>query len=212
MSRRIGRHDRFIAMLDEALRTLVTAPRPRRPSPAAATDEAPLSAGDRRKSAALMRVNRAGELSAQALYSGQALVARSERTRRHLHEAADDERDHLAWCTARLAELGGRPSLLDPLWFGASLCAGAAAGLAGDRASLGFVSETERQVEAHLEDHLSRVPSSDRRSRAVLAQMAEDESRHGSMARLAGAAEIRGPVRSLMAVAGGTLRRVALVL
>lgn len=157
-----------------------------------------------------MRVNRAGEISAQALYIGQAVFARAEDTREHLLRAADEERDHLTWCTERLAELGGRSSILDPLWFTASACIGLAVGLAGDTTSLGFVAETERQVEAHLDDHLGRLPEADASSRSILTQMSKDEAHHGTMAQLAGGTRIREPVRTLMAAGGSLLRRFAL--
>ena len=159
-----------------------------------------------------MRVNRAGEIAAQALYLGQSLLARSDETRHRLLDAADEERDHLVWCTQRLAELGGSKSMLDPIWYAGAAVAGALAGAAGDRASLGFVGETERQVEAHLGDHLRRLPVRDARSRAILEQMAADEAHHGTMAKLAGGREMPAPVRRLMAVGGEVLRRGAYVL
>jgi 3-demethoxyubiquinol 3-hydroxylase len=220
MARLIGRRDRIVAVLDSALRSLGSerptgrpaAESAPRPSPASTVGDAPITPRERRLSAALMRVNRAGEISAQALYKGQAIFARDAGTRRHLLDAADEERDHLAWCTDRLAELGGRPSLLDPLWHAGSFLLGAAAGIAGDRASLGFVAETERQVEAHLEDHLARLPASDAKSRAILERMAEDESRHGHRATVAGGIEPREPVRTLMSMGGSLLRQTALLL
>jgi ubiquinone biosynthesis monooxygenase Coq7 len=212
MARRIGRTDRLIGILDEGLRTLFAPPRAVRPSPAAGVDDADLSTDDATRSIALMRVNRAGELSAQALYSGQALGARSAATLDHLDAAAADESDHLAWCSDRLRELGGRPSLLDPLWYAGSLFIGIAAGVAGDAASLGFVSETERQVEAHLDDHLGRLPAADAPSRAILEQMRMDEMRHGTDADLAGGRRPGWPIRSLMALGGGILRRSTLYL
>jgi ubiquinone biosynthesis monooxygenase Coq7 len=126
-----------------------------------------------------------------------------------LEQAAAEETDHLSWCTDRLDELGGRASLLDPFWYFGSAAIGAVAGIAGDRTSLGFIAETERQVEAHIDDHLARLPAGDSRSRAILEQMAADESRHGSEAAAAGGSPIREPVRSLMALGGGILRRIA---
>ena len=153
---------------------------------------------ERRASAALMRVNHAGEIAAQALYHGQALVARSAKTRELLLKAAREETDHLAWCEARLRELDSRPSLLNPLWYAGSFAIGAAAALLGDRASLGFVVETERQVEGHLEEHLARLPPDDDRSRAILETMRTDEIAHGLSAKAAGGAELPSPVRVLM--------------
>jgi 3-demethoxyubiquinol 3-hydroxylase len=163
------------------------------PTPSAPKDEAA-----RREAANLMRVNHAGEVAAQGLYHGQALTARSEDTRRHLLEAAEDERNHLHWCEQRLAELGDQPSRLRPLWYGASFAMGAAAGLFGDRWSLGFVAETERQVSEHLDEHLQRLPRDDHKSREVLQAMRSDEQRHGHEATQRGGAPLPEPVRGLM--------------
>jgi 3-demethoxyubiquinol 3-hydroxylase len=205
--------DRLIATVDQGLRTIAAAPLAARPSPAdAIAEQAPLDAGERRRSAALLRVNHAGELAAQALYEGQALLARSESTRRQLRAAAGEERDHLAWCAQRLRDLGGRRSILDPFWYAGSFCIGLAAAACGDRMSLGFVTETERQVEAHLRDHLDRLPAGDRKSAAVLTQMAADETHHGTMAALAGGADLPWPIRRCMAIGGGILRRAAMIL
>ena len=145
-----------------------------------------------------MRVNHAGEIAAQALYHGQALAARSEATRAWLLEAAREESDHLAWCEARLEELGSRTSRLNPLWYAGSFAIGALAAAFGDRTSLGFVAETERQVEGHLDEHLARLPAGDERSRLILRKMRADESRHGSNARAGGAVQLPAPVRGLM--------------
>jgi ubiquinone biosynthesis monooxygenase Coq7 len=145
-----------------------------------------------------MRVNHSGELAAQALYHGQALVARSETTRTMLLEAARSESDHLAWCETRLAELKARPSLLNPLWYAGSFAIGALAALAGDRTSLGFVVETERQVEGHLDEHLGRLPVGDTRSRAILETMRAEEIQHGATAAAAGGQRLPAPVRALM--------------
>ena len=153
---------------------------------------------EKRESAALMRVNHAGEIAAQALYHGQALVARSAATRQLLLKAADEETDHLAWCETRLKELDSRPSLLNPLWYAGSFAIGAAAALLGDRTSLGFVVETERQVEGHLDEHLMRLPPDDARSRAILQTMRTDEIAHGLSAKAAGGVELPSPVRFLM--------------
>jgi len=158
----------------------------------------PLSDSDRRKSAALMRVNHSGEVAAQALYHGQSLISRSDATRDMLLRAAREEADHLAWCETRLKELDSRPSLLNPVWYCGSFAIGALAAAAGDRTSLGFVVETERQVEGHLEEHLARLPADDARSRAILNVMRTDEIGHGATAKAAGAAELPAPVRVLM--------------
>ncbi|HZF29147.1 MAG TPA: 2-polyprenyl-3-methyl-6-methoxy-1,4-benzoquinone monooxygenase [Gammaproteobacteria bacterium] len=201
--------DRLIGTIDQGLRTLAAHASPARPSPADELPESSLSDAERRLSAALLRVNHAGEISAQALYSGQALVARSESTREHLEAAANEEHDHLAWCATRLTELGGRASLLDPFWYLGSFCLGVVAGSLSDRSSLGFVAETERQVEAHLQDHLERLPKNDRKSQAILSRMAADEAHHGTMASLAGGAPLPAAIRSCMSLGGGLLRRIA---
>jgi ubiquinone biosynthesis monooxygenase Coq7 len=203
--------DRLIAALDEALRAVAATPEAARPSPAASFPDDDLSSADRRSSAALLRVNHAGEIAAQALYNGQALFARSAAVREQLRTAASEERDHLAWCAERIAELGGRTSVLDPLWYAGSFCVGMIAGASGDASSLGFVAETERQVEAHLQDHLGRLPAADRKSNAILTRMAEDEAHHGTTANLAGGAPLPPPVRRCMTIGGELLRRVALV-
>jgi len=203
--------DRLIAAAEQGLRAVAAPPVSTRPSPAAALAEPALSDDDRRASAALMRVNHAGEIAAQALYSGQALFARSPATRQVLTDAAREERDHLAWCAARIDELGGRTSLLTPLWYAGSFGIGVLAGLRADAESLGFVSETERQVEAHLRDHLQRLPSHDEKSAAILSRMAEDEVHHGTTAALAGGAELPAAIRGCMKVGGEFLRRIALI-
>lgn len=157
-----------------------------------------LSDSEKRHSAALMRVNHSGEIAAQALYHGQALIARTGATRDLLLKAAHEETDHLAWCEARLKELDSRPSLLNPLWYAGSFAIGAMAALLGDRTSLGFVVETERQVEGHLNEHLARLSPDDARSRAILQTMRTDEIAHGMSAKAAGGAELPSPIRSLM--------------
>jgi ubiquinone biosynthesis monooxygenase Coq7 len=156
-----------------------------------------------------MRVNHAGEIAAQALYVGQAIGARRPETRAHLLDAAREERDHLDWCRKRLDELGHRPSVLGPFWYAGSFCIGLAAGSFGDAVSLGFVSETERQVEAHIQDHLGRLPADDTKSRAILETMAADETHHGTTARLAGGVPLPFAIRRLMSVGGEILRRTA---
>jgi len=197
--------DRLLIEVDRALRTLAGTVPASRPTPlpveagedAAEPPEA-LTAPERAHAGALMRVNHAGEVCAQALYSGQALTAREAAKRDWLLEAAREEGDHLAWTRDRLQDLGARPSLLNPLWYAGSFALGALAGLAGDRWSLGFVVETERQVEAHLDRHLEALPARDLRSRAVVEQMREDEIRHARSAHARGAAPLPRPVRSAM--------------
>jgi ubiquinone biosynthesis monooxygenase Coq7 len=157
-----------------------------------------LSDADRRKSASLMRVNHSGEVAAQALYHGQALVSRSTATQQLLLKAAHEEADHLAWCETRLKELDSRTSLLNPLWYCGSFAIGALAAAAGDRTSLGFVVETERQVEGHINEHLARLPADDARSRAILNVMRTDEIGHGATAKSAGASELPAPIRMVM--------------
>jgi len=156
-----------------------------------------------------MRINHAGEVCAQALYSGQAAVARDAAVRTRLLEAAAEETDHLAWCGERLDALHSRPSLLNPLWYAGSFAIGAAAALASDAVSLGFVVETERQVEAHLGEHLQKLPEDDARSRAVVAQMQADEARHGTLARQAGGIDLPAPVPALMRAASAVMKAVA---
>lgn len=200
--------DPFLIAADEALKTLSGVRAAARPSPAR-DGAGPESNADRCKSAALMRVNHTGEISAQALYSGQALVARNAEVREVLQVAGNEERDHLAWCRTRLDELDSRSSLLDPLWYAGSFAMGVASGLAGDQWSLGFLAETETQVEKHLEGHLARLPADDLRSRAVLEQMRQDENRHGAAGRAMGAAELPLPVRLAMKAASRVMTRTA---
>jgi 3-demethoxyubiquinol 3-hydroxylase len=198
--------DSMISAADRALRALFAPPASGRPvppsTPGAAREaqkaDAALSADDRRESAALMRVNHAGEVAAQALYHAQAMFARDPEVREFMLTAAREETDHLAWCETRLAELGGRPSLLKPLWYAGSFGVGALAALMGDRASLGFVAETERQVEGHLKSHLDRLPGADLRSRAIVETMRHDEAGHGQQALGAGGVRLPTPVRELM--------------
>lgn len=197
--------DTFISAADRALRSLFAPPTAARPVPApAAVREAPkagdatLTPDEKRESAALMRVNHAGEVAAQALYHAQAMFARDAEVREFMLQAARDETDHLAWCETRLKELGSRPSVLNPLWYAGSFGIGTLAALLGDRASLGFVAETERQVEGHLKSHLDRLPDADLRSRAIVEAMRHDEVGHGQQARSAGGAHLPGPVRELM--------------
>jgi ubiquinone biosynthesis monooxygenase Coq7 len=191
--------DSFVIAVDRALRSMFAPAQASRPAPVAPGDAAvSLSDSERRDSAALMRVNHSGELAAQALYHGQALVARSAATRELLIAAARSESDHLAWCETRLKELGARPSLLNPLWYLGSFAIGAATALMGDRTSLGFVAETERQVEGHLDQHLGRLPAADTRSRAILEVMRAEEISHGATASAAGGTPLPAPVPALM--------------
>jgi len=192
--------DLAIREIDRALRTVAAANVPNRPYPAERVQEpeAELDETERREAAALMRVNHAGEIAAQALYHGQALTARNEAVRAQFMAAAREETDHLAWCERRVRELGSRTSLLAPLWYAGSFAIGAFAGLAGDRRSLGFVEETEAQVVEHLDSHLRRLPERDERSRTILAQMQADEARHGAEARDAGATLPPSAIRVLM--------------
>jgi ubiquinone biosynthesis monooxygenase Coq7 len=201
--------DRLLAGIERALETVAGAPEAARPSPAAALKDTELDETERRHAAGLMRINHTGEVCAQALYDGQAALARDEATRAHLQHAADEETDHLAWCAQRLRELDSRPSLFNPLWYAGSYAIGAAAALAGDKVSLGFVVETERQVEAHLADHLQRLPPQDERSRAVLAQMQVDEIRHADNARTRGGIDLPFPIPGLMHLSSLVMKGVA---
>lgn len=210
MNRNYSRIDRVIASLDEALRISTgAAPAAERENPAGDLPPASLDRGERRHVAGLMRINHTGEVCAQALYAGQAATARHDETREAMQQAADEEIDHLAWCEERLKELDSRTSILNPLWYAGSFAIGAIAGIAGDQWSLGFVKETENQVEAHLEDHLERLPESDRRSQAILDQMKEDEAKHAEMAEEAGARDLPRPIQSAMAFTAGIMKTLA---
>ena len=189
--------DRLLELADSGLSASFGRPSGSRPTPGKPT-AGPADPARRRHAAGLMRVNHAGEIAAQGLYHGQALTARAAETRDALRRAAAEEGDHLAWCRERLDELGSRPSLLNPLWYAGSVAIGALAGLAGDRASLGFMAETERQVEGHLADHLERLPAEDARSRTIVQQMPADEIGHGRAAVAAGASALPEPVPRLM--------------
>jgi ubiquinone biosynthesis monooxygenase Coq7 len=202
--------DRILIGLDQALRLSAgQSPSPIRPNPASDLPDLQLQEGSRFHVAGLMRVNHAGEICAQALYAGQAATAREPQVREAMQQAADEEIDHLAWCESRLEELGSKPSLLNPLWYAGSFAIGAVAGLAGDRWSLGFVRETEIQVEAHLQEHLERLPPEDARSQAILDQMKTDEAQHARMAENAGAAELPAPIRAAMAFTAGIMKTLA---
>ena len=206
--------DDLIASADLALRTLHRGARAGRPMPraAGAADETAMSPEQRRLSGALMRVNHVGEVCAQALYAAQALTARTPELRAQMVAAGREETDHLAWLERRLDELGDRTSLLNPLWYAGAFAIGLAAGRAGDRISLGFVVETERQVEAHLAGHLDRLPADDADSRAVVAQMQADEARHADDALAAGGAPMPAAVRWLMRAAARVMTRTAHVI
>ena len=187
--------DTLILHFDRALRTVAGVHRAGRASPAAGLPEAALDGGARAEAAALMRVNHVGEVCAQALYQGQALTARDPGNRSALEHAALEEQDHLVWSAERIEELGGRASLLNPLWYGGALALGTAAGMCGDRWSLAFLAQTEHQVEEHLSGHLQRLRADDRRTRAVIRAMRDDEPRHRDSALALGAAELPEPVK-----------------
>ncbi|WP_151709115.1 2-polyprenyl-3-methyl-6-methoxy-1,4-benzoquinone monooxygenase [Acinetobacter brisouii] len=190
--------DRLIQSFDQGLRSLVPGATSAHRENPAQTTSAPLSVSEARHVAGLMRVNHSGEVCAQALYHGQALTAKLPNVRREMEQAAIEEQDHLAWCEDRLKELDSVPSILNPVWYGLSFAMGAAAGIAGDQYSLGFVAETERQVSLHLNDHLSQLPQQDDRSRKILEQMNEDELHHRDTALQAGGVDLPFPVRITM--------------
>ena len=201
--------DRLLIGFDEALRTCMPgASHAERESPGQARTEGELSDAEARHVAGLMRINHTGEVCAQALYRGQAATARLGEVREAMEEAAAEEIDHLVWCEQRLDALGSRASLLNPLWYGMSFGLGAVAGLTGDRWSLGFVAETEKQVCEHLEDHLRKLPEDDGKSRAILEQMLIDEEKHGTTAKQAGGADLPAPVRSAMTAIAGVMKKV----
>jgi ubiquinone biosynthesis monooxygenase Coq7 len=199
--------DRVLEPLDRALRCLGGGMHAARPMPSSA--EQPLTPEERRHAGALMRVDHVGEVCAQALYLAQSLSAGSDAAREQMRQAAQDEEDHLAWTEQRLQELGARRSLLNPLWYAGAFAIGLLAGRAGDRVSLGFIVETERQVEAHLAGHLDALPARDARSRALIDAMKHDESRHGADAQSAGGVELPAPVRAAMRLAARVMTRTA---
>ncbi len=191
--------DHLVMNFDQALRTLAGRPLvTERPDPAEGVEEGELGEAEKTQSMRLMRVNHSGEVAAQALYQGQALTAKLPEVRERMERAAAEENDHLDWCEKRVKALDGHLSYFNPLWYTGSFAIGAAAGLAGDKWSLGFVAETERQVVRHLDDHLEKLSPDDHKSRAVLEQMKVDETRHGELAKRAGGAELPGPVKTLM--------------
>ena len=208
-SRILSPLDRLLDSAQNALSTVAGSPRAERANPGESTPDVVLDDAERRHAAGLMRINHVGEVCAQALYIGQAAVARDPATRAHLLEAAQEETDHLAWCADRLRELDSRPSLLNPLWYAGSYTIGALAGLRGDGWNLGFVVETEHQVEAHLEEHLRTLPEADLRSRAILRVMKDDEARHADHAEQAGAKLLPQPVPTLMKAASTLMKAVA---
>ena len=201
--------DRLLDSAQNALSTVAGSPRAERANPGESTPDVVLDDAERRHAAGLMRINHVGEVCAQALYIGQAAVARDPATRAHLLEAAQEETDHLAWCADRLRELDSRPSLLNPVWYAGSYAIGVLAGLRGDGWNLGFVVETEHQVEAHLEEHLQTLPEADLRSRAILQVMKDDEARHADQAEAAGAKVLPQPIPRLMATASTLMKAVA---
>ena len=201
--------DTLIKTADRALRTVFNH-HASRTNPASGIADASLSNAEKREASALMRVNHVGEVCAQALYTAQALATKNEALRRHLQTACEEETDHLAWTEERLKQLGGRTSLLNPLWYAGAFSIGfVAAKLGGDAMSLGFVVETEKQVEAHLQSHMQRLPENDQASRAIVAQMKADEMRHAQEAQAAGAVELPAPIKGLMRAAARVMTAVA---
>ena len=201
--------DRFIIGFDNALRTLLTPAQTLRPVPGTGLPEVELTDAEKNETTALMRVNHVGEICAQALYQGQALTARDTEVQQALTQAAREETEHLAWTERRIAELGGRKSLLNPLWYGGSFAIGAFAGMLGDKWNLGFLAETERQVETHLAGHLQRLPQHDEKSRAIVAQMQVDEAGHATTAMSYGGAELPTPVKLAMQLGSKVMTRTA---
>ena len=202
--------DQLIVQFDQALRTLIPgSSTAKRASPATPLAEPELDASERKNAAGLMRINHTGEVCAQALYQGQALTAKLPDIRQTMEEAAQEEVDHLAWCEQRLQDLDSRASLLNPVWYAMSFGLGAAAGLAGDKWSLGFVAETEEQVCEHLKEHLERLPANDAKSKAVLQQMLLDEKIHGDNARQAGGASLPLPVKLGMQMLSVVMKKTA---
>jgi ubiquinone biosynthesis monooxygenase Coq7 len=208
-TRSLSLFDRLIGEFDRALRAVAGVHQAARPSPAEGHADADLTDDERRRAAALMRVNHVGEVCAQALYQGQALATKDPAVRQALEQAAHEEEDHLAWSQARIAELGGRMSLLNPLWYAGSFAIGYAAGRCGDAVNLGFLAETEAQVERHLEGHLARLSPADARTRAVVDAMRRDEQGHAASARQLGAVELPQPARCGMRAAARVMTETA---
>ncbi len=191
--------DHVLASVNNAMTTILRpGHRQSRRNPATDIDESQLSRAEKRRSAGLMRVNHAGEVAAQGLYQGHAVTSRNPNTAAQMRAAAQEELDHLGWCEERLVELGSRPSVLSPIWYGGALLIGAVSGTFGDRWSLGFVEETERQVSEHLTGHLNKLPNDDMRSRAIVSKMRDEEEQHGANAKAAGAATLPKPIRAAM--------------
>lgn len=201
--------DAFILQFDKALRTVFAKAPTRRPYPDTGIAEVEMSEAEKKHAAGLMRINHSGEVCAQALYAGQALTARNPEAQRALLEAADEETEHLAWCEKRLDELGSHKSLLNPLWYAGSFALGAFAGALGDKWNLGFLAETERQVEGHLDSHLGLLPEADAKSRAIVEQMKIDEIKHADTALAHGGAPLPAPVRGAMQVTSKILTQAA---
>lgn len=193
-----NRFDQLIVEFDKGLRTLFAQPYSTRPHPDTGVEETPLAEAEKKQAAALMRVNHTGEVCAQALYSGQALTARNPATTAALQQAALEETEHLAWCERRISQLGGRTSLLNPLFYAGSFTLGSVAGALGDKWNLGFLAETEKQVEAHLASHLDKLPPSDQKTRKIIEQMQQDEAKHAQDAKQQGAMELPLPAKFLM--------------
>jgi len=202
--------DRLLASANNALRTIAApAGRPARKNPAGDIEETDLSDQQKTHAAGLMRVNHAGEVAAQALYQGHAMVARDPNIEQQMQRAANEEFDHLAWCEQRLSELGSRPSVLSPIWYSGAFAIGAASGILGDKWSLGFIAETEKQVCAHLDSHLEELPDNDDKSRAIVQQMRDEEEEHGENATEAGAAELPAPLQRLMQLTAKVMTNTA---
>ena len=209
-NRKLSPLDRLLASANKALRTVATpAGRSARENPAANIIDADLNAPQKRHAAGLMRINHAGEVAAQALYQGHAAVARDKGIEAQMQHAADEEFDHLAWCEQRIQELGEDVSKLSPFWYAGAFAIGAASGVLGDKWSLGFIAETERQVCAHLDSHLDSLPPEDVKSRAIIEQMRDEEEEHGENAINAGAAELPAPVRRLMRMTAKVMTKTA---
>lgn len=208
-SRRYSPLDQLIEVIDTGLRTVFSTPASQRDYPAATVAEDSLSDADSIRAARYMRINHAGEVAAQGLYSGQALTARQPDVQQNMQLAAQEENDHLNWCARRLDELGSHTSYLDPFWYAGSVTIGALAGIAGDKWSLGFVAETERQVVEHLQGHLQNLSAEDQRSRAILEQMKLDEGKHATTAVECGAAELPAPVKAMMKLTAKIMTRTA---
>lgn len=209
-SRHYSPADKFLMHLDTGLRTVLGRPQTtERPNPAEDIEDAELTESEKDLAGRLMRINHAGEVAAQGLYEGQSLTARLPEVRDKMERAAMEENDHLAWCESRLYELGSHKSVLNPLWYGGSLAIGALAGLAGDKWSLGFVTETENQVVRHLDSHLAQISEKDNKSRAILEQMKEDEGHHATAALHAGGAELPSPIKKFMGLTSRIMTRTA---